>query len=163
MPKRLTYTPSLGRDDISDRMGPNNLVMGWTHDGEADRLPLPDAPNGTISTASSTWPRRTAGRPSSCPCRAAASAPSRPTTRKLAYNRIFREFRTWKRYRGGMADDIWIYDFATKTVENITANPALDIIPMWSGDRIYFLSDRDDAQADEPLRLRPRPRSRRGS
>ena len=34
VPKRLTYTPSLGRDDISDRMGPNNLVMGWTHDGE---------------------------------------------------------------------------------------------------------------------------------
>ncbi len=43
-----------------------------------------------------------------------------------------------------MADDIWIYDFATKTVENITNNPALDIIPMWSGDRIYFLSDRDE-------------------
>ncbi|RPJ01575.1 MAG: protease, partial [Candidatus Aminicenantes bacterium] len=65
---------------------------------------------------------------------------------KLAYNRIFREFRTWKRYRGGMADDIWIYDFASKTVENITSNPALDIIPMWSGDRIYFLSDRDEAK-----------------
>ncbi len=40
VPKRLTYTPTLGRDDISDRMGPNNLVMGWTHDGEPDRLPL---------------------------------------------------------------------------------------------------------------------------
>ena len=46
-----------------------------------------------------------------------------PDDTKLAYNRIFREFRTWKRYRGGMADDIWIYDFAAKTVENITANP----------------------------------------
>ncbi|HDT13603.1 MAG TPA: protease, partial [Candidatus Aminicenantes bacterium] len=33
VPERLTYTPSLGRDDISDRMGPNNLVMGWTPDG----------------------------------------------------------------------------------------------------------------------------------
>ena len=28
-PKRLTTTATLGRDDISDRMGPNNLVMGW--------------------------------------------------------------------------------------------------------------------------------------
>ncbi len=45
-----------------------------------------------------------------------------------------------------MADDIWIYDFATKKIENITNNPALDIIPMWSGDRIYFLSDRDEAK-----------------
>jgi tricorn protease len=43
-----------------------------------------------------------------------------------------------------MADDIWIYDFATKKIENITNNPALDIIPMWSGDRVYFVSDRDD-------------------
>ena len=67
-----------------------------------------------------------------------------PDDKKLAYNRIFREFRTWKRYRGGMADDIWIYDFDGKTVENITDNPALDIIPMWSGDRIYFVSDRDE-------------------
>src|SRR5438477_6840138 len=28
-PKRLTTSATLGRDDISDRMGPNNLVMAW--------------------------------------------------------------------------------------------------------------------------------------
>jgi len=67
-----------------------------------------------------------------------------PDDKKLAYNRVFREFRTWKRYRGGMADDIWVYDFETKQVENITDNPAQDIIPMWSGNKIYFLSDRDE-------------------
>src|SRR5581483_10578251 len=61
-------------------------------------------------------------------------------------NRIFREFRTWKRYRGGMADDIWLYDFATKKTENLAADPACDVFPMWSGDRIYFLSDRDEAK-----------------
>ncbi len=43
-----------------------------------------------------------------------------------------------------MADDIWVYDFKTKELENITNNPALDIIPMWTGNRIYFLSDRDE-------------------
>jgi len=43
-----------------------------------------------------------------------------------------------------MADDIWVYDFETKKTENITADPALDIIPMWSGRTIYFLSDRDE-------------------
>ena len=42
-----------------------------------------------------------------------------------------REFRNWKYYRGGMADDIWIYDPAAKKVENITNNIAQDIIPMW--------------------------------
>ena len=29
VPKRLTTTATLGRDDISDRMGPNNIVMAW--------------------------------------------------------------------------------------------------------------------------------------
>ena len=62
----------------------------------------------------------------------------------MAYNRIFREFRTWKRYRGGMADDIWIFDFKTNKIENITNNPANDIIPMWYGNKIYFISDRDE-------------------
>ena len=33
-PKRLTYTATLSRDDISDRMGPNNIVMGWSPDGK---------------------------------------------------------------------------------------------------------------------------------
>ena len=53
-----------------------------------------------------------------------------------------REFRNWKYYRGGMADDIWIYDPAAKKVENITNNIAQDIIPMWIGEEIYFISDR---------------------
>jgi len=34
VPVRLTYTATLGRDDISDRMGPNNIVMAWTTDGK---------------------------------------------------------------------------------------------------------------------------------
>lgn len=42
-----------------------------------------------------------------------------------------------------MADDIWIYDPAAKKVENITNNIAQDIIPMWIGEEIYFISDRD--------------------
>src|SRR5204863_54462 len=68
-----------------------------------------------------------------------------PDDSKMAYNRVFREFRTWKHYRGGMADDIWIYDFKTGATENLTNNPAQDICPMWAPDnKIYFLSDRDN-------------------
>jgi tricorn protease len=69
-----------------------------------------------------------------------------PDDSKLVYNRVFREFRTWKRYRGGMADDLWIYDFKTKKTEPICTTPDQEIIPMWAGDKIYFLSDRDDAK-----------------
>jgi tricorn protease len=144
-PKRLTYTPSLTRDDISDRMGPNNLVMGWTHAGDKivfrSRMAEWNDFNGQLYLAS-----KSGGTPERLPLPRGGFCSFSPDDSKLAYNRIFREFRTWKRYRGGMADDIWIYDFAAKSVENITANPALDIIPMWAGDRIYFLSDRDEAK-----------------
>ncbi len=62
---------------------------------------------------------------------------------KLAYNRVFREFRTWKYYRGGQADDVWIYDTKTEQTENITNNPAQDIFPMYYQEKVYFMSDRD--------------------
>jgi tricorn protease len=143
VPKRLTYTPSLVRDDISDRMGPNNLVMGWTHDGKRivfrSRMAEWNDFNGQLYLAG-----KDGGTPERIPLPRGGFCSFSPDDTKLAYNRIFREFRTWKRYRGGMADDIWIYDLAAKKIENITNNPAQDIIPMWSGDRIYFLSDRDE-------------------
>ncbi|WP_426335488.1 hypothetical protein, partial [Pandoraea pneumonica] len=50
-----------------------------------------------------------------------------PDGRRMAYNRVMREFRTWKYYKGGMADDVWIYDPDKKTVENVTHNDAQDI------------------------------------
>jgi tricorn protease len=66
-----------------------------------------------------------------------------PNNDKIAFNRVMREFRTWKYYHGGMADDVWIYDFKTKETVNITNNDAQDIFPMWYGNRVFFLSDRD--------------------
>ena len=143
IPKRLTYTPSLGRDDISDRMGPNNLVIGWTNDGKSvvfrSRMREWNDFVGQLYLVPAAG-----GTPSQLPLPRGGFCSFSPDDKKLVFNRIFREFRTWKRYRGGMADDVWIYDFATKRTENITANAALDIIPMWSGKRVYFLSDRDE-------------------
>ncbi len=145
VPKRLTFTPVLTRDDISDRMGPNNLVMGWTHDSKKvvfrSRMREWNSFNGQLYLVPVEG-----GTPDELPLPRGGFCSFAPDDAKLVYNRIFREFRTWKRYRGGMADDVWIYDFKTKAVENITDNPALDIIPMWSGNRIYFLSDRDEAR-----------------
>ena len=142
-PKRLTHTPSLGRDDVSDRMGPNNLVMGWTNDGKnivfRSRMREWDAFIGQLFLVPAAG-----GTPVELPLPRGGFCSFSPDDKKLAYNRVFREFRTWKRYRGGMADDVWIYNFETKKIENITNNPALDIIPMWSGEKIYFVSDRDE-------------------
>ena len=65
-----------------------------------------------------------------------------PDGNKIAYTTITQAFRTWKRYRGGWAADIWIFDLKNNTAQNITNNPANDEFPMWHGNKIYFLSDR---------------------
>lgn len=65
-----------------------------------------------------------------------------PDGNKIAFTTLSRVFRTWKRYRGGMVADIYIFDLQNNTSENITNNIANDEIPMWYGDKIYFLSDR---------------------
>ena len=141
-PKRLTYTATLGRDDVSDRMGPNNIVIGWHPDGKhilfRSRMHSFNDFIGQLYTVD------VEGHiPEQVPLPRGGFGSYSPDGSKLAYNRVFREFRTWKRYRGGMADEVWTYDFNTKKTEQLTDNPAQDIIPMWAGDKIYFLSDRD--------------------
>ena len=142
VPRRLTFTATLERDDVSDRMGPNNIVMTWKDENHVvfrSRMVEWNSFNGQLFTVSVQG-----GAPEQLPLPRGGFCSFSPDKKKMAYNRVFREFRTWKRYRGGQADDIWIYDFATKSIENITNNPAQDIIPMWSGTTVYFLSDRDE-------------------
>jgi tricorn protease len=69
-----------------------------------------------------------------------------PDGKKLAYTTLSTEFRTWKRYRGGMAPDIWLFDLEKKTAEKVAPHPANDSLPMWHGKTIYFLSDRDERE-----------------
>ncbi len=141
VPKRVTYTATLTRDDVADRMGPNNIVMGWNPDGKQiifrSRKQSFNSFIGQLFNVSVDG-----GISTEVPLATGGFCSYSPDGSKLAFNRIFREFRTWKRYMGGMADDIWIYDFNTKTTSKITDDPHQDIIPMWHGDDIYFLSDR---------------------
>ena len=60
----------------------------------------------------------------------------------LAYTPRSREFRTWKRYRGGMASDIWLFNLEDDSATRISDDPADDGQPMWHRDTIYYLSDR---------------------
>jgi tricorn protease len=141
-PKRLTFTATLERDDVSDRMGPNNLVMDWTPDGKY--ITFRSRKQSYNSFIGQLFKVPVAGGLSEeIPLPYGGFHSWSPEGNKLAYNRIFREFRTWKYYRGGMADEIWIHDFNTRTTEKITDNIEQDIIPMWAGEEIYFLSDRD--------------------
>ena len=142
-PKRLTISATLGRDDISDRMGPNNLVMTWENTKPLvvfrSRMKSFNDFIGSLFTVAED-----AELPQQLPVPRGGFVSFSPDDSKMAFNRVFREFRTWKHYRGGMADDVWIYDLKTGTTENLTNNPAQDICPMWGPDnKIYFLSDRD--------------------
>jgi tricorn protease len=62
--------------------------------------------------------------------------------KRVAYLPQSQAFRTWKRYRGGWAPDIWTFDLTTHAATNVTASDANDEHPMWHGDTLYFLSDR---------------------
>ncbi|MBN1421626.1 MAG: PD40 domain-containing protein [Planctomycetes bacterium] len=67
----------------------------------------------------------------------------RPDGRTAALVPIGREFRTWKRYRGGLAEDIWVGDVEEGVFRRVTDFEGIDTFPMWHDGRIYFLSDRD--------------------
>jgi tricorn protease len=141
-PTRLTYTATLSRDYVGDRMGPNNIVMGFTPDGKyviyrsrkqsfnsfighLFKVPIEGGMSEQIPFSTGSW----------CSYDKNSS--------KIAFNRVFREFRTWKYYKGGMADDIWIHDFETHETHRITDNQNQDVFPMWNESNIYYLSDRD--------------------
>ena len=143
VPKRLTTTATLGRDDVSDRMGPNNIVMTWENTKPLvvfrSRMKSFDSFIGELYTVGMD-----AELPQQLTVPRGGFASFSPDDSKMAFNRVFREFRTWKHYRGGMADDVWLYDFKTNSTENLTNDPGQDICPMWGPDNhIYFASDRD--------------------
>jgi len=61
---------------------------------------------------------------------------------QIAYNRIPRELRTWKRHKGGTAQDIWVGRLKDRDYRRVTDWPGTDSFPMWHGSSICFLSDR---------------------
>ncbi|MDQ1266971.1 MAG: tricorn protease [Bacteroidota bacterium] len=138
-PKRLTW--SMDIPGLPERMGPDKIIMQWTSDGKIlyrSRHLSWQAWVGNLFKVSTDG-----GLPEELPLPSSGFGYLSPDGSKIAYNRIFREFRTWKRYRGGQANDVWIYDFKTRTIENITNNKEQDIIPMWHKNKIYYASDRD--------------------
>ncbi|MGA2982768.1 MAG: S41 family peptidase [Terriglobia bacterium] len=138
-PKQLTFETDVAT--MPERMGPNNQVITWLPDSQRILyLSRRDTFNdwfGRLFTVSIDG-----GLPVRLPIDKGGLTSFSPDGAKIAYNRIFRNFRTWKRYTGGMAQDIAIYDFKNNTYERITDYPGTDTYPMWHGDTIYFGSDR---------------------
>jgi tricorn protease len=128
-PKRLTYHP--GAD----------IVLGWSPDGRilfrsSRASDLPDygrlfliSPEGGVPEMLSV-PR-------------ASLASFSADGQRIAYNMTSQEQRTWKRYRGGWKSPLALFDLKKHTYEPLPTTEAMDQFPMWRGNAVFFISDRD--------------------
>jgi len=129
MPTRLTHH------------GMGDRVVGWYPDGKRI-LYASSMMSGRQRYNQFYYEPVSGGLPERLPVPYAEFGAISPDGNTLAFEPISRSFRTWKRYRGGMAPDIWFFDLRKQTSQNITDNPANDSHPMWHGRTMYFLSDR---------------------
>jgi tricorn protease len=139
-PRQLTFYPD--NPPAAPRHGFDNLPLDWTPDGarlliRACRTPYSSGigryflvdPNSTSLEEPFEIPE-------------GGAATFSPDGKSLAYNIISREWRTWKRYRAGRAQEVFIYDLDDHTVEQLTNFEGTDNHPLWIGNQIYFTSDR---------------------
>ena len=113
-------------------------------DSGRQRDPLPLAPrrDGLRPRRASTPCRWTAASPRPLPMPLSGAGDFSPDGKRLVYSPLFRDFRTWKRYQGGWAQDLYLFDLATTRSKHITSRRRTERDPMWIGDAIYFASDR---------------------
>jgi tricorn protease len=132
-PKRLTYRPGADR------------VRGWTTDGKV--LFMSDRDGIALSQAGGA-PRLFAQAPDAV----RAVATDLPSVwdgafsgdgKRLAYLPFPPANRAWKRYRGGQTTPIWIATLADASIEKVPRENSTDTWPMWIGDTVFFVSDRD--------------------
>lgn len=136
-PKRLTFYPAQWTTD--------HQVIDWTPDGRnvVYRSLRGDGPQGITRRTGRLYSiPATGGWPSALPLSEGSAAAFSPNGRKIAYTTSGIYTAPWKRYRGGLSTDIWLFDFDTKEDRRLTRDPAVDQHPTWHEDEVYFVSDR---------------------
>jgi tricorn protease len=138
VPRQLTFYNDVGA--LPPRGGVDNRVVDWTPDGKdilflPHRLPWSERMGVHYVVPAAGGMERPIGIPEG------SGGSYSPDGSRLAYTPIEREFRTWKRYQGGRAQDVWIFDLAQKTAEQITTFAGTDNQPVWVGNSIYYTSD----------------------
>lgn len=130
-PRRLTYHPNKA------------IAVGWTPDGKRV-LYRSSLASATDPNSLYTVPVE-GGFPSRLPLAMAESGSYSPDGTRLAYVPNFRWEPFWKGYRGGQTTPIYVADLSDSSAVAIPRNDSNDDTPMWIGDSVYFLSDRDGA------------------
>lgn len=136
VPRRLTWHPHAER------------VLGWTPDGK--RVLFRSGRNSPFASQLFTMPVE-GGLPSELPFPMGQQGSFSPDASRLAYvpywNRTGSPVAhvSWRRYRGGRTSPIWIARMSDSAVEEIPRDNSNDWNPIWIGDRVYFLSDRNGA------------------
>jgi tricorn protease len=129
-PKRLTWHP--GAD----------VVVSWTPDGKSVVF---SSARETATGRSGLYTLPVDGVfPQRLPLPQGVTGEFSADGNLLAYNPLpARVFRAWRRYRGGAAPYIWIFDTRTNDVSTVPREDSNDVYPYWAGDSVLFLSDRD--------------------
>lgn len=141
VPKQLTYYPARG--PMAPRHGYDNQVYGWSPDGESILFrSFRDANGGSTETALYTVSTK-GGLATKLPMPTSGAGDFAPDAKKMVYSPLFRDFRSWKRYSGGWAQNLYIIDLVTLETKEVSKTKRSERDPMWIGDAIYFSSDRD--------------------
>ncbi len=131
VPRRLTYHP--GADE----------AIGWTRDGKNVVFRSGRKAHTFAISQLFTVPVG-GGYPSEIGLPTATEASFSPDGSRLAYVPMVQWQNAWKRYRGGQTKPIWIINLSDLNVEaRIPRDNSNDFNPMWMGDTVYFLSDRN--------------------
>lgn len=129
VPKRLTAHPS------------EDAVLDWSPDGKHVLFSSSMLSNNDYPRMFQVSP--TGGMPKSLPFPSGVSASFSPDGTQIAYVPYPKWQQAWKRYRGGQTSRVWIGQMSDSKVKEIPRKDNEDSHPMWIGDSIYFISDRN--------------------
>src|SRR5579863_1505178 len=117
--RRLTFHPTT-EAGTGGRHGPDNMVVTWTPDSRnVVFLSKRDQWNGWIQNMYAD--PVAGGLPTPLPIDSAVGlATFGHDGHTIAYNRIFLNFRTWQRYNGGLAQQVFTYDLNTRELKQLT-------------------------------------------